>query len=185
MLNDNFANFNLCLIHNSYKHVFLKIFCKMLNKALCVVTILSSLVFYSHETTALDDPEDVYLKGREAYLNYDYEGAYELYSKYIELCPYSAKGFYSRGNASLIMQEYNEAFDDFTKTIEIDPNYYQAYSNRGVVYSYLGKTDSAIIEFLKALEINPNDEITLNSLGVTYAQLDMIDEAYEYLNKAI
>lgn len=58
----------------------------MFKKVLCVATIILSLVFYFHESAALDDPEDIYLKGRDAFLNFDYEGAYELYSKYIELC---------------------------------------------------------------------------------------------------
>jgi len=71
---------------------------------------------------------DVYrTKGMEKLKQSDYIGAYEDYSKAIEINPKCANAYANRGKILMIYQNYAEAIDDFSKAVELDSTYFFVY----------------------------------------------------------
>src|SRR5262249_37692238 len=86
----------------------------------------------------------------------EFEAAWAVYSKAIELRPDDADTYYNRGVACYYKGDHDRAIADFSKAIELKPDYAGAYYNRGVVYNDKGNTDRAIDDFNKAIELSPN-----------------------------
>ena len=70
--------------------------------------------------------------GNSKYRQGDYEGAFQDYSKAIELNPDYYKAYNNRGNLlSSVKEDYKAAIADFTKAIELNPTFAEAWLGRG------------------------------------------------------
>ena len=105
-------------------------------------------------SSGLDAKGTAYVKGRELFLNKDYDSAIEQFNKVIEMDEKFVEAYKIRGNCYLALKKNDEAVKDFSKAIEIDPNNRSAYLNRSSAYKAMGKLPQAKSDTLKASKIN-------------------------------
>ena len=105
-------------------------------------------------SSGLDAKGTAYVKGRELFLNKDYDSAIEQFNKVIEMDAKFVEAYKIRGNCYLALKKNDEAVKDFSKAIEIDPNNRSAYLNRSSAYKAMGKLPQAKSDTLKASKIN-------------------------------
>ena len=105
-------------------------------------------------SSGLDAKGTAYVKGRELFLNKEYDSAIEQFNKVIEMDEKFVEAYKIRGNCYLALKKNDEAVKDFSKAIEIDPNNRSAYLNRSSAYKAMGKLPQAKSDTLKASKIN-------------------------------
>lgn len=101
----------------------------------------------------LDAKGTAYVKGRELFLNKDYDSAILQFNKVIEMDEKYIDVYILRGNCYLALKKNEDAVKDFSKAIEIDPNSRGALLNRGLAYKAMGKLPQAKADTLKASKI--------------------------------
>ena len=101
-------------------------------------------------SSGLDAKGVAYVKGRELFLNKDYDSAIEQFNKVIEMDEKFVEAYKIRGNCYLALKKNEEAVKDFSKAIEIDPSNRGAFSNRSLAYKAMGKLPQAKADALKA-----------------------------------
>ena len=104
-------------------------------------------------SSGLDAKGTAYVKGRELFLNKDYDSAIEQLNKVIEMDEKFAEAYTFRGNCYSALKKNDEAVKDFSKAIEIDPYNRGALLNRGLAYKAMGKLPQAKADALKASKI--------------------------------
>ena len=104
-------------------------------------------------SSGLDAKGTAYVKGRELFLNKDYDSAIEQLNKVIEMDEKFVDAYNLRGNCYSALKKNDEAVKDFSKAIEIDPNNRGAFVNRGLAYKAMGKLPQAKADALKASKI--------------------------------
>ena len=92
----------------------------------------------------------------EKYMNNDYKGAIEDYTKAIELNPKDDSNYKERGSVKKEIKDYQGAIEDYTKAIELDPNSSFSYSARGYAKAKIKDYQGAIEDYTKAIELDPN-----------------------------
>lgn len=78
----------------------------------------------------------------------DFKGAFNAYSRAIELDPVNIKAYYFRARIS----EKNQAMSDYYKILSIDPKDSETHLIRAWTYKELDQRDPALQEFGKAIE---------------------------------
>ena len=101
-------------------------------------------------SSGLDAKGTAYVKGRELFLNKDYDSAIEQFNKVIEMDAKFVEAYKIRGNCYLALKKNDEAVKDFSKIIEMDPSNRGAYSGRSSAYKAMGKLPQAKSDALKA-----------------------------------
>ena len=104
-------------------------------------------------SSGLDAKGTAYVKGRELFMNKDYDAAIEKFNKVIEMDEKFVEAYNMRGNCYLALKKNDEAVKDFSKAIEIDPYNRGAFSNRSLAYKAMGKLPQAKADALKASKI--------------------------------
>ncbi len=104
-------------------------------------------------SSGLDAKGTAYVKGRELFLNKDYDSAIEQLNKVIEMDEKFVDAYNLRGNCYAALKKNDEAVKDFSKAIEIDPNNRGALLNRGLAYKAMGKLPQSKADALKASKI--------------------------------
>ena len=104
-------------------------------------------------SSGLDAKGTAYVKGRELFLNKDYDSAIEQFNKVIEMDEKFVEAYKIRGNCYLALKKNEEAVKDFSKAIEIDPSNRGSFSNRSLAYKAMGKLPQAKADALKASKI--------------------------------
>ena len=104
-------------------------------------------------SSGLDSKGAAYVKGRELFLNKEYDSAIEQFNKVIEIDEKFVEAYKLRGSCYLALKKNEEAVKDFSKAIEIDPSNRGAFSNRSLAYKAMGKLPQAKADALKANKI--------------------------------
>ena len=104
-------------------------------------------------SSGLDSKGQTFVKGRELFLNKDYDSAIEQFTKVIEMDEKFVEAYKIRGNCYLALKKNEEAVKDFSKAIEIDPSNRGSFSNRSLAYKAMGKLPQAKADALKASKI--------------------------------
>jgi tetratricopeptide (TPR) repeat protein len=74
----------------------------------------------------------------------DFQKAFELFNRAIELNPASGLYYQNRGNANYFLEKYEEAIADYTKAIELKNNHLEwAYRGRAKAHEKLGNWKQA------------------------------------------
>ena len=105
-------------------------------------------------SSGLDAKGTAYVKGRELFLNKDYDSAIEKFNNVIEMDEKFVEAYNMRGNCYLALKKNDEAVKDFTKAIELNPDNRGAYLNRSSAYKAMGKLPQAKSDTLKASKIS-------------------------------
>ena len=104
-------------------------------------------------SSGLDSKGQAFVKGRELFLNKDYDSAIEQFTKVIDMDEKFVEAYTFRGNCYSALKKNEEAVKDYSKAIEIDPNNSGAFLNRGLAYKAMGKLPLAKSDALKANKI--------------------------------
>ena len=123
-------------------------------------------------------------KGKNYYLNKEYDKAIEAYTSAIVLDPNYARAYNNRGIAYVYKGRYDRAIEDYSKAIVLDPNLAQAYNNRGIAYGMKGQYDRAIEDFNKTIALDPNNAIAYTGRGIAYVLSGNMGRAISDLQKA-
>ena len=105
-------------------------------------------------SSGLDAKDTAYVKGRELFLNKDYDSAIEQFNKVIEMDEKYVEAYSLRASCYSALKKNDEAVKDFSKAIEMDPNNRGAYLGRSSVYKAMGKLPQAKSDELKASKIS-------------------------------
>jgi tetratricopeptide (TPR) repeat protein len=107
-------------------------------------------------------------KGKEYYVQGDFDRAIEEYSNAIRLYPNFFQAFINRGITYSEKGNYEQAIIDYNQAIILNSNSASAYNSRGWVYFLLGNNDQAIADTTQSIRINPNYEFAYDSRGWAY-----------------
>ncbi|EQA52093.1 tetratricopeptide repeat protein [Leptospira kmetyi] len=100
-----------------------------------------------------EDPNEIFKRAYQANEKGDYLKAVTEYSRYLELVPGDASGYYNRGLAQYTLKQYNVAVKDFEKAVEIDPNKTGAFLYKGYANEMLRDCPTAVEDFQKAIDL--------------------------------
>lgn len=101
-----------------------------------------------------EEAEKYFIAGMKCYLDKDYEGAINYFTKAIELGANDKVIYVNRGLAYVGAKKYTEAIADCTTAIELGENDKVIYIIRGI--AYIGKKDytEAINDFKEVIKLN-------------------------------
>jgi tetratricopeptide (TPR) repeat protein len=145
------------------------------------LTITLLLTFPGYCQTAQE-----YYNRAKIKLNFkDYTGAFEEYTKAIQLNPNFSEAYCNRGWVIYTQKQYRIAIVDFTKAIELDRKYEEAYYYRGLAYCSIVEFKSAIADFNKVIKLNPKNSDAYFDRGLAKRRLSHVHSAYNDLFKAV
>ncbi|AMX61072.1 tetratricopeptide repeat protein [Leptospira borgpetersenii] len=105
-----------------------------------------------------EDPNEIFNRAYRTNEKGDYLKAIKEYSKYLELVPGDASGYYNRGLAKYTLKQYGEAVKDFDKAAETDPNKASVFLYKGYGNEMLDNCAQAIDDFQKAIELGEKND---------------------------
>lgn len=155
-------------------------------------TILISLIYISSIGGGMgsaDSIQDATLwinKGKEAFLNADYNGAISAYDQALVLDKYYIEGWKLRGDALMEMKRYEEAADSYEHAIAIDKSNADLLGKKGRALYLLGKYQDAFDLYSKSVLLNPNLFQNQDGYGDVLSALNRFteaDQAYSYALK--
>ena len=114
----------------------------------------------------------------------DYDKAFSLYDKAIELQPQYFLVWSNRGNLLADLSFSSEAIDCYQKSLELNPNYPEAWTNYGNALFDLGRFDEARLAHEKALTLNSNYPEAWSNHGNALLELKLDELALESYQKA-
>lgn len=129
--------------------------------------------------------ENYFQKGYELFMDKDYYGAIEKFSKAIEINPMYDRAYVNRGACKANLKDYDGALKDATYSIKINPELPIAYYNRGIAFYNLNRFDDAFKDFSLTIQLDPENADAYNMRGLTYEEFNQMDKALSDYNKAI
>lgn len=104
------------------------------------------------------DAEALYRLGMAYYLNKDYTGAVDLFSKALEIDPLLNDAYFRRGMIHLELSDGNKALADFSRYLEFKPESYAANLGLGKAYLLTGNNGEAYRQIEKSSKWAKTDE---------------------------
>lgn len=123
-----------------------------------------------------EDPNEIFKRAYQANAKGEYLKAVKEYSRYLELVPGDASGYYNRGLAQYTLKQYDKALKDFSKAVEIDPNKTSAFLYKGYANELLKDCSTAIEDFQKAIDLGEKNNAELYGHK---ARCENTDENYD------
>ncbi len=88
---------------------------------------------------------------------YDYSGAYKIFSGLCESFPAWEAAWTNRGIAGLNLQDESKCVPNMKKALELNPRSSHALLVLGFQYEHLQRTDEALELFRNVVELDPDD----------------------------
>ncbi len=141
-----------------------------------VIDILSNM--RSKDDPAINEASESYKNlGNEAFANEEYEKAYDLYSKGIEINPYNAYLYSNRALVCSKLDRVEEGIKDCIKGIELNPTFIKFYIRLALFYEKIDKQKS--IEYInKGLLYDPENNF-LRELLNKYSSNDSAKKKFD------
>lgn len=127
---------------------------------------------------------DIIAQAKQSSTEEDYNEAFRLYSKAIEVLPNDPDVYSARGVVLFHLNRKEEALKDMNKAVDLEPQYSYRYSSRAYIKASLGMTEDAILDYKKCTELDPEDAIAWNNLGLLEDQLGWNKKAKKTFKKA-
>jgi len=116
---------------------------------------------------------------------YDYSGAYKIFSGLCESFPAWEAAWANRGIAGLNLQDESKCVPNMKKVLELNPRNSHALLVLGIQYEHLQRTDEALELFRKVVEIDPDDPHGHYYVGTILADRDDKEGAVRHLRRAL
>lgn len=108
-----------------------------------------------HRMEAIETPDDLAKKIREAELSRNYEACLEVFDKAISLFPWSLPYRIQKARYLVFSYRLDEAFEILEKIVERFPSSVDAISVLGLTFFYRGNLNKSVEVFDKALDVEP------------------------------
>jgi tetratricopeptide (TPR) repeat protein len=102
----------------------------------------------------VDNTQQLYKQGLEAYQRGNYKTAVEKLTQAIEINPQNDRAYNTRGDAFYWLGEYDKAQADSSEAIRLNPHNANSYYDRGFVFYKLRKYKEAIADYNQAIELD-------------------------------
>src|SRR5579863_5601622 len=129
---------------------------------------------------------ELWNEGVQHHMHGDFDGAIQLYTKSIDLCP-TAEAYTFRGWAYNFLGRVDEAIGECKRAIEVDPGFGNPYNDIGAYLLGKGRLDGAI-EWLERAKAAPRYEprhFPYMNLGRIYAAKGMVVRAIAEFEQAL
>ncbi len=113
----------------------------------------------------------------------NFQKAYELYTKAIEVLP-AADLYSERGVVLFHLNRLEDSLKDMDKAVEYQPDYGYRYSSRAYIKANMGMVKEAIEDYEKCIELEPDDSLAYNNMGLLMEKLGWQQQAEKNFNKA-
>ncbi|XP_058477788.1 dnaJ homolog subfamily C member 7-like [Solea solea] len=101
-------------------------------------------------------------EGNQAFKNYNYDAAYQLYTEALAIDPNNiktnAKLYSNRATAGTKLKKLNQAIEDCTSAIKLDDTYIKAYLRRAQCYMNTEQYDEAVRDYEKVYQTEKTSE---------------------------
>ncbi len=87
--------------------------------------------------------------------SYDFQGAFQEFTRLTEYCPDYAEGWNQRAYINYLREEYQAALEDLDRALALQPRHIAAQSGRGLTLMHMGRTAEAREQMLAAVANNP------------------------------
>lgn len=144
-----------------------------------------SQINQTSDTTAANDSNDWYRKGRGLYFEGKFVEAIKCYDKAIELNPKNACPLDGKGIVLSDQKRDIEAIKCYDKAIELDPKFANPWNNKGVVHYHQKMYAEAIKCYDKAIELDSKLTYPWNNKGTVHYRWKMYAEAIKCYDKVI
>jgi len=128
--------------------------------------------------------DDIIKQAEEKNTQENYQSAFELYSKAIEVLANDPNLYSARGVVLFHLDKKEESLQDMNKAVELEPEYSYRYSSRAYIKASLRMTEDAIADYKKCTELDPSDSIAWNNMGLLEDQLGWNKKAEKTFQKA-
>jgi len=128
--------------------------------------------------------EDWFEKGCNLQEEGNLIGAYDAYSKAINLRPEDSNIYVKRGVVCVKMENYYNAIRDLKRAISLNPDCMEAFVQRGSVYLKQQNFDYAINDCNYALSLDPNIEEAYFVRGIAFREKGLSDKAKNDFKKS-
>src|SRR5712671_7399795 len=129
---------------------------------------------------------ELWNEGVQHHMHGDFDGAIQLYTKSIEVCP-TAEAYTFRGWAYNFLGRVDDAISECRKAIEVDPSFGNPYNDIGAYLIAKGQLDDAV-EWLEQAKTAPRYEprhFPYMNLARVYAAKGMVLKAIHELEEAL
>lgn len=150
-----------------------------------IITILFLLSFHAVNSYSQTTPEQIFVKGMEAFYNSDFKQGIIFFNDYIASVSTDYRGYNYRGLCYQSMKNYQRSLEDFTKVIDLANNNWEGYVNRGNSYLKLGNYSSALADYSDAIRYVPDNIEGYLGRSKVYAQQGKYPNALSELNLAV
>ncbi|MCX8082500.1 MAG: tetratricopeptide repeat protein [bacterium] len=115
----------------------------------------------------------------------EYQKAYELLTKGINLHPYYDSTHNNLGLIYLFIGDIEKAESSFFTALKLNPDNYEFNNNIGFLYLTTKDYEKAINYLTKAIQLKPDAYLSFYSLGVAYYMKKQYSEAKEQFRKVL
>ncbi|EFC44186.1 predicted protein [Naegleria gruberi] len=98
----------------------------------------------------------------------EFNGAFDDFTRAIQLNPNDPIHYYNRGNISRRRGNYSEALKDYDRALELNANFSQVLTMRGATYFEIEEFEKAIADCERSIALDPSDNCNLLVRGKSY-----------------
>jgi tetratricopeptide (TPR) repeat protein len=136
----------------------------LLGIAIFVIIGIAIISYASKPKVNLDDPNYLFKRGSEYFLNEKYDKAIADFTAALKINPTNINCLFGRGGAYIQNKEYDKAIADLTNALILKPSDPRFLSGRGTAYLLKEDYNKAIDDFELTLQIEPNNFNTQKQL---------------------
>jgi tetratricopeptide (TPR) repeat protein len=131
------------------------------------------------------NPDELHGLGVIAYQNEQYELAFELINKAIEIKSSVPQFYNTLGIVFEALRKYEQAIIAYQRAVSIKPDYGDAYHNMAIALQSQGQFAAAVNKCKQALSFKPNDARVYNTLAFSLEKQQLYEQAIENYQHAI
>jgi len=138
--------------------------------------VAAEMLYYRILKTLPDSDYVLYLLGTLNLQRNDYQMAFLLLQKAINLNPDNAEAQCNLGNTLFELGKFDQAIVSYKKAIKGKQNFFEAYYNMANCLMKMGRIDEAIKTYSNAIAINKDSAASYNNLGLALMEKGNFEE---------